>query len=102
MKNDNGGKNEKRSNATRLTLPNRALNKPAKVKIHKLPTGVRGLDDILGGGVPTLSFNLIAGAPGGGKTTLAHQIAFANATPRTPALYFTVAGEPVQLGRAHV
>ena len=95
MKNDNGGKNEKRSNATRLTLPNRALNKPAKVKIHKLPTGVRGLDDILGGGVPTLSFNLIAGAPGGGKTTLAHQIAFANATPRTPALYFTVVGEPV-------
>src|ERR1051325_8192890 len=95
MKNDNGGKNQKRSNATRLTLPNRALNKPAKIKIHKLPTGGRGLDDSLGGGVPTLSFNLIAGAPGGGKTMLAHQIAFANATPRTPALYFTVVGEPV-------
>jgi circadian clock protein KaiC len=41
------------------------------------------------------SFNIIAGAPGCGKTTLAQQIAFANATPQKPALYFTVLGEPV-------
>src|SRR3970282_2940302 len=65
-----------------------------KVSIRKLPTGVPGLDDILGGGLPEFSFNIIAGAPGGGKTTLAHQIMFANATPERPALYFTVLGEP--------
>ena len=53
-----------------------------------------GLDEILGGGLPEYSFNIIAGAPGGGKTTLAHQIVFANATPERPALYFTVLGEP--------
>ncbi len=69
-------------------------NRPAKVKIRQLPTGVRGLDDILGGGLPEFSFNIIAGAPGCGKTTLAHQIMFANATPQKPALYFTVLGEP--------
>jgi len=67
---------------------------PAKVVIRRLPTGVRGLDDILAGGIPEFSFNIIAGAPGCGKTTLAHQIAFANATPKKPALYFTVLGEP--------
>ena len=67
---------------------------PANVTIHKLPTGVRGLDDILGGGVPEFSFNVIAGMPGCGKTTLAHQIIFANATVEKPALYFTVLGEP--------
>ncbi len=67
---------------------------PAKVTIPKLPTGVTGLDEILGGGLPELSFNIIAGAPGCGKTTLAHQILFANATPEKPALYFTVLGEP--------
>lgn len=67
---------------------------PAKVKIHQLPTGVRGLDEILGGGLPEFSFNVIAGSPGCGKTTLAHQFVFANATPRRPALYFTVLGEP--------
>jgi circadian clock protein KaiC len=74
-----------------------AVNDPAargKVTIRQLPTGVRGLDDILGGGVPEYSFNIIAGAPGCGKTTLAHQFVFANATRERPALYFTVLGEP--------
>ena len=65
-----------------------------KVTSKKLPTGVPGLDDILGGGLPEFSFNIIAGAPGCGKTTLAHQFIFANATPERPALYFTVLGEP--------
>src|SRR5687768_3780913 len=65
-----------------------------KVPIHKLATGVRGLDEILGGGLPEFSFNIITGAPGCGKTTLAHQIVFANATPKKPALYFTILGEP--------
>jgi circadian clock protein KaiC len=65
-----------------------------KVKINQLPSGVAGLDDILGGGVPEFSFNIIAGAPGCGKTTLAHQFMFANATDKRPALYFTVLGEP--------
>src|SRR5689334_3903264 len=65
-----------------------------KVRIRHLPTGVRGLDEILGGGLPEFSFNIIAGAPGCGKTTLAHQIVFANATRQKPALYFTVLGEP--------
>src|SRR5207248_10962547 len=65
-----------------------------KVTINKLPTGVPGLDDIIGGGLPQFSFNIIAGAPGCGKTTMAHQFIFANATPERPALYFTVLGEP--------
>jgi len=65
-----------------------------RVTIRQLPTGVPGLDEILGGGLPEYSFNIIAGAPGCGKTTLAHQIMFANATPERPALYFTVLGEP--------
>src|SRR6202790_3435587 len=65
-----------------------------RVKIGQLPTGVPGLDEILGGGLPEFSFNIIAGAPGCGKTTLAHQFIFANAKPERPALYFTVLGEP--------
>ena len=70
------------------------MRKIGKVSIHQLATGVPGLDAVLGGGLPELSFNMIAGAPGTGKTTLAHQIMFANATPDRPALYFTVLGEP--------
>ena len=65
-----------------------------KVIINRLATGVPGLDEVLGGGLPEFSFNLIAGAPGCGKTTLAHQMMFALATPERPALYLTVLGEP--------
>src|SRR3954453_8980250 len=64
------------------------------VSINRLPSGVSKLDDILGGGWPEYSFNLIVGEPGSGKTTLAHQFMFANAAPDRPALYFTVLGEP--------
>ena len=66
----------------------------SKVTINRLATKVPGLDEILGGGLPEFSFNLIAGQPGCGKTTLAHQIMFALATPERPAIYFTVLGEP--------
>ena len=62
--------------------------------IRQLHTGVPGLDEVLGGGLPEFSFNLLAGAPGSGKTTLAHQIMFALASPERPALYFTALGEP--------
>jgi circadian clock protein KaiC len=64
------------------------------VPILKLPSGVPGLDEVLGGGIPEFSFNLIAGSPGGGKTTMAHQIMFANASPERKAVYFSIIGEP--------
>lgn len=65
-----------------------------KVTLEKLCTGVPGLDMLLGGGLTEFSFTLIAGAPGSGKTTLAHQIMFALANAQRRALFFTVLGEP--------
>lgn len=65
-----------------------------KASIVQLNTGVPGLNEALGGGLPEFSFNLLAGGPGAGKTTLVHQICFALATPERPALYITVLGEP--------
>ena len=85
---------KKQNIAAKSGFPEKVLRQPAKVVIHKLPTGVRGLDEIMGGGIPEFSFNVIAASPGCGKTTLAHQIVFANATPKNCALYFTVLGEP--------
>jgi circadian clock protein KaiC len=70
------------------------MNSPEPFAIRNVLTGVPGLDTVLGGGLCEYSFNLIAGAPGSGKTTLVQQILFANATPEQPALYFTVLGEP--------
>ena len=68
---------KKSNNAAKRKLPKKVVSQPAKVTIRKLPTGVRGLDDIMGGGIPEFSFNIIAGSPGCGKTTLSHQIVFA-------------------------
>lgn len=64
------------------------------VSLPLLSTGVPGLDEVLGGGIPEYSFNLVTGTPGSGKTTLVHQTMFANTSPTRPALYFTVMGEP--------
>lgn len=75
-------------------MNNEKSEEQGRVAIRQLPTGVPGLDEILGGGLPEYSFNIIAGGPGCGKTTLAHQFIFANASRETPALYFTILGEP--------
>jgi circadian clock protein KaiC len=65
-----------------------------KVQLGLQVTGVPGLDVLLGGGLGEFSFNVIAGPPGSGKTTLAHQIMFGLAGPAKKALFFTVLGEP--------
>ena len=59
---------KKTNKIDKLDLPEDVRVNPHKVRIHNLLTGVRGLDDILGGGVPQFSFNVIAGPPGCGAT----------------------------------
>ena len=73
----------------------RATTRPAarRASLALLDTGIPGLNDVLGGGLPALSFNLIAGGPGSGKTTLAMQLLFANATVARPGLFVTLLGE---------
>jgi circadian clock protein KaiC len=66
----------------------------SRTHIQLLQTGVPGLDQLLGGGIPEFSFNMIAGPSGSGKTTLAHQIMFSLASPSRRAVFFTVLGEP--------
>lgn len=61
----------------------------------RLPSGVRGLDEVLHGGLPANGIALIAGAPGTGKTILAEHYVFHNATPDRPALYCSTVSEPL-------
>lgn len=64
--------------------------------VEKIPTGCEGLDEVLHGGIPVNTINVLMGAPGTGKTILAEQIAFANATPEAPAIYLTTLSEPLE------
>ncbi len=62
--------------------------------IPRLETGVRNLDAIFNGGLPTGSVMVISGPPGSGKTILAQQISFHHASPKTRVLYFGTLSEP--------
>lgn len=62
--------------------------------MERLPTGIRELDLVLDGGLPGGSLVVLAGGPGTGKTILAQQICFANATPEHPAIFYTTFAEP--------
>jgi len=61
----------------------------------RVTSGNAQLDEILEGGFPANSLQLVMGAPGSGKTILAEQLAFANGTPERPALYLTTFSEPL-------
>jgi circadian clock protein KaiC len=62
--------------------------------VNRLATGIPGLDVVLGGGFEPGSVTILAGAPGTGKTVLAQQMCFANATPEHRAVYYTTLSEP--------
>jgi circadian clock protein KaiC len=62
--------------------------------VKRLATDVPGLDVVLGGGLEPGSVTMLAGAPGTGKTILAQQICFANATTGHRAIYYTTLSEP--------
>ncbi|SHN47626.1 ATPase domain-containing protein [Cryptosporangium aurantiacum] len=62
--------------------------------MKRLSTGLADLDLILGGGLFAGSVVVLAGPPGSGKTILAQQICFANATVEHKAVYYTTLSEP--------
>ncbi|HEY2162321.1 MAG TPA: ATPase domain-containing protein [Solirubrobacteraceae bacterium] len=63
---------------------------------ERLASGVPGLDQVLGGGLPADAINLIVGLPGTGKTLLAQQYVFENATAERPAVYLSTTSEPLE------
>lgn len=62
----------------------------------RIKTGCVGLDEILYGGIPANTITVLMGAPGTGKTIMAEEIAFYNATEEKPALYLTTLSEPLE------
>src|SRR5687767_1623118 len=58
--------------------------------VERISTGVAGLDEILGGGLPMNHLYLLDGEPGTGKTTLALQFLLAGADLGMRGLYVTL------------
>src|ERR1700722_9936140 len=61
----------------------------------RISTGNAQADEILSGGFPANSINLIIVQPGSGKTVFAEQLAFHNASRDSQVLYLTTLSEPV-------
>jgi circadian clock protein KaiC len=62
----------------------------------RLTSGHEPLDAVLGGGLPANAISILMGRPGSGKTILAQQYVFRNATPERPSIYFTTVSEPLE------
>ncbi len=62
---------------------------------ERFPSGDDHLDAVLGGGLPANALNMIIGLPGSGKTILAEQFMFHNASPERPGLYLSTVSEPL-------
>jgi circadian clock protein KaiC len=59
-------------------------------------SGNRHLDTVLGGGLPANALNMIIGLPGSGKTILAEQFMFHNASSRRPGVFLSTVSEPLE------
>jgi circadian clock protein KaiC len=63
----------------------------------KTATGIRGFDDITGGGLPKDRTTLIMGGPGSGKTVFAIQTLMAGVTRSEPGIFVTFQESPRQI-----
>jgi circadian clock protein KaiC len=66
----------------------------SRVVLSRVETGVHNLDLILNGGLPKGSVTVMSGPPGSGKTTLAQQICFHNASAARRVLSFATLSQP--------
>ncbi len=60
------------------------------IMIEKIPTGIRGFDDIVEGGLPRPGITYIIGHPGTGKTTLALQTLYNRALQGERGMYISL------------
>lgn len=70
--------------------------------LDRIPTGIAGLDAVLGGGFLAGSVHLVVGPPGSGKTILANQITFRRAATGQTAVYVTLLAEAHARMLAHL
>jgi circadian clock protein KaiC len=69
----------------------------------RVRTGNAQADDVLGGGFPSNSINIVMGQPGTGQTIFAEQLMFANAHDgERPLMFITTLSEPLSKAVSYV
>ena len=65
-------------------------NKTTLKKLERVKTGVKGLDELLSGGIPKESITLVSGAPGSGKSIFCYQFIAQGVAEGQKCLYLTL------------
>ena len=65
--------------------------------MDRVATGIKGLDDVLNGGLPKGRTILVVGSPGSGKTTFAIQFLVGGAKAGEPGLYVALDEKPERI-----
>lgn len=87
-----------------LNAPDGPQSAPSIPDLPRCATGVEGLDDILGGGLPSQRLYLVKGDPGVGKTTLGLQFLLEGVRLGEVCLYITLSetkSELESVARSH-
>jgi len=85
------------SSSSGRILSSQTLNQSIKSDNKRLVSGIKEIDDVLGGGIVAGSINLIAGQPGIGKSTILLQLANKIAN-QEPTLYISGEESAHQIG----
>ena len=80
-----------------MSKSKRPAGRIAPPEQSRVSTGIAGLDEILGGGLPSNHLYLLDGEPGTGKTTLALQFLLAGADVGARGLYVTLSESRAEL-----
>jgi KaiC/GvpD/RAD55 family RecA-like ATPase len=65
-------------------------NKTTMGKIERVKTGIKGLDELLSGGIPKESITLVSGPPGSGKSIFCYQFIAKGVQEGKKCLYLTL------------
>ena len=77
------------------TVTTTATPAEERAPLRRISTGNREVDQVLGGGFPANSVNIVMGQPGTGKTIFVQELVFHNASDDRPVLYLTTLSEPM-------
>lgn len=86
--------------APRITIRRRAEADRAKRDVVRLPTGIAGLDTLLGDGIPYGSSVLVSGVPGSGKTVMLLEFVYRGAQAGQKGVVFSFEETPERLRAA--